>query len=192
MFQRIICISCSKLFLFRVLWDKGSALEFSSTLLLQQYPRSTYPHTSIILFMLYPLASKRNHPTLKTCPPFVPQKKKKLIRALIPPKYLSSVSEPPTELPYDSDRPPDELCIPPDIEPKPKTRRLRFTARSRETFPGHPTLAFRLCRHFQNRCMSRIITRRTSALWTQHQPITPTSALTVSAHVSRPAGGEHG
>ncbi len=123
MFQRIICISCSKLFLFRVLWDKGSALEFSSTLLLQQYPRSTYPHTSIILFMLYPLASKRNHPTLKTCPPFVPPKKKKLIRALIPPKYLSSVSEPPTELPYDSDRPPDELCIPPDIEPKSEPRR---------------------------------------------------------------------
>jgi len=33
-----------------------------------------------------------------------------------------------------------------------------------ETFPGHLAPAFRLCHRFQNRCMSRIITRRTPAL----------------------------
>jgi len=83
----------------------GIRARVSSTLLLQQYPRSTCSHISIILSMLCPLASKRITQPSKHAPPFVQKKKKKLIRALIPPKYPSPASEPPTELPYQTAHP---------------------------------------------------------------------------------------
>jgi len=108
---------------------------------------------------------QENHSTLKTCPPFRPKKKKKTHPSFNSPKIpITSLRT--THRTSISDRPPDELHIPPDIEPKSDPRRHRFTARSHraKTFPSSLTLAFHLCRHFQNRCMSRIITRRTPAL----------------------------
>jgi hypothetical protein len=181
MFQRTICISCSKLFLFRVLWDRNPRSSFIH-FILQQYPRSTCPRISIILFMLCPLASKRITQPSKHAPLSSKQTHPSLNSPKIP---ITSLLSHPQNSPI---RPPTRRAIPPDIEPKSETRRHRFTARPHRA---------KLSRAIPHLRFTSVITSKNGACLESYTTNTclidttpanhPTSALTVLAHVSRPA-----
>ncbi len=170
MFQTTICISCSKLFFFVCCWNRdprSSFIHFTTTAASAKY-LSTYLNYSLHAF-LSPCKQEKS-PNPQNMPPFVQKKNSSF-----------------TELSYQTAHP--TSCISLRISnqnPKHAVFALQPRSHRAETFPGHP---IHLCRHLQNPCMSRIITRRTDTCLIDTPPA---SALTVSAHVSRPAGGEHG
>ncbi len=145
---------------------------------------------SIIPFTLCPPCKQEKSPKpSKHAPPFRPKKTKKTHPSFNSPKIpITSLGT--THRTSISDRPPDELHIPPDIEPKSETRRHRFTARPHRAklsrvilhLPFTSVIAFKI-----DACLESLHGGHLPFRHNTYQSPPPASALTVSAHVSRPA-----
>lgn len=171
-------------FFFVCCWNRdprSSFIHFITTAVSAKY-LSTYLNDS--LHALSSCKQENQSPNPQNIPPFRPKKNPPSSELSFPQNtHHQSLNHPQTELPYQTAHPTSYASLRISNH-NPNHAVDRFPARSHraETFSGHPTLAFRLCRHLFriDACLESYMAD------TCLMDTPPASALAALAHVSRP------